>query len=164
VKAKGWAVDEVTAYRTVRAAPPPDEVKQAVRNGDVDAIVFTSSSTVRNLVALCGKPHERTLIAAIGPQTATAAREAGLRVDVQSKVASVAAVTKALADHVVATRAEAITALAKPARKAAAKAPAKAPANVPARKAVVAAAKPAPKATKAPAGKPAKAKPAKAGK
>ncbi|HEV2890909.1 MAG TPA: uroporphyrinogen-III C-methyltransferase [Frankiaceae bacterium] len=126
VKAKGWAVDEVTAYRTVRAAAPPDEVKQAVRNGDVDAIVFTSSSTVRNLVALCGKPHERTLVAAIGPQTAAAAREAGLRVDVQSRVASVAAVTKALADHVVAAREEALTAAAaKPARKTAKKAPAK---------------------------------------
>ena len=122
VKAKGWAVDEVTAYRTVRAPAPPDEVKQAVRNGDVDAIVFTSSSTVRNLVSLCGKPHERTLIAAIGPQTAAAAREAGLRVDVQSRVASVAAVTKALADHVVAARAEAVTAVAKkPAKKAPAK-------------------------------------------
>ncbi|HEU0130545.1 MAG TPA: uroporphyrinogen-III C-methyltransferase [Mycobacteriales bacterium] len=118
VKAKGWAVDEVTAYRTVRAQPPADEVKAAVRNGDVDAVVFTSSSTVRNLVALCGKPHERTLIAAIGPQTAAAAREAGLRVDVESKVASVAAVTKALGDFVVAQRAAALAAVAaKPARK-----------------------------------------------
>ncbi len=134
VKAKGWAVDEVTAYRTVRAAPPPDEVKAAVRNGDVDAVVFTSSSTVRNLVALCGKPHERTLVAAIGPQTAAAARDAGLRVDVESKVASVAAVTKALGDFVVAQRAAAAEAAAKPApRKPAAKATKAAPAK-PARK------------------------------
>jgi uroporphyrinogen III methyltransferase/synthase len=128
VKAKGWAVDEVTAYRTVRAQPPADEVKAAVRNGDVDAVVFTSSSTVKNLVALCGKPHERTLVAAIGPQTAAAAREAGLRVDVESKVATVAAVTKALGDFVVAGRTAALeAAAAKPARKAPAKkAPAKA--------------------------------------
>jgi uroporphyrinogen III methyltransferase/synthase len=113
LKAKGWAVDEVTAYRTVRAQPPADTVKAAVRNGDIDAVVFTSSSTVRNLVALCGKPHERTLVAAIGPQTAAAAREAGLRVDVESKVASVAAVTKALGDFVVASRTAALEAAVK---------------------------------------------------
>ena len=131
VKAKGWAVDEVTAYRTVRAQPPADEVKAAVRNGDVDAVVFTSSSTVKNLVALCGKPHERMLVAAIGPQTAAAAREAGLRVDVESKVATVAAVTKALGDFVVAGRTAALEAAAKPARKAPPKKPAakKAPAK-----------------------------------
>ncbi|HWL38126.1 MAG TPA: uroporphyrinogen-III C-methyltransferase [Frankiaceae bacterium] len=152
VKAKGWAVDEVTAYRTVRAQPPADEVKAAVRNGDVDAVVFTSSSTVKNLVALCGKPHERTLVAAIGPQTAAAAREAGLRVDVESKVATVAAVTKALGDFVVAGRTAALEAAAKPARKAPAKKPvAKA---VPVKKAP---------AKKAPAkAAPAKAAPAKA--
>jgi uroporphyrinogen III methyltransferase/synthase len=147
VKAKGWAVDEVTAYRTVRAAPPADTVKAAVRNGDVDAVIFTSSSTVRNLVALCGKPHERTLVAAIGPQTAAAACEAGLRVDVQSKVASVAAVTKALGELVVARRDEAALALEKPApRKAAAK---KAPATKPAAKAPAKRAVPAKKAAPA---------------
>jgi uroporphyrinogen III methyltransferase/synthase len=136
VKAKGWAVDEVTAYRTVRAPAPADSVKAAVRNGDVDAVVFTSSSTVRNLVALCGKPHERTLVAAIGPQTAAAAREAGLRVDVESKVASVAAVTRALGEFVVARRDAAAVALEQPApRKAAAKkAPAKAARTAPAAK------------------------------
>ena len=145
VKAKGWAVDEVTAYRTVRAAPPPDEVKAALRNGDVDAVVFTSSSTVRNLVALCGKPHERTLVAVIGPQTAAAAREAGLRVDVESKVASVAGVTQALADFVVTRREAALEAAARPV-----KAPAKKPA--PAKK-VVAAKKPAPTKKATPAKK-----------
>jgi len=131
VKAKGWAVDEVTAYRTVRAPAPPDWVKTAVREGGVDAVVFTSSSTVRNLVALCGKPHDRTLVAAIGPQTAAAAREAGLRVDVESKVATVAGVTKALGDFVVAQRAAALEAAARPVRKAAARKPAAKPAAAP---------------------------------
>jgi uroporphyrinogen III methyltransferase/synthase len=110
-------------------------VKAAVRGGEVDAVVFTSSSTVRNLVALCGKPHDRTLVACIGPQTAAAAREAGLRVDVESKVASVAAVTKALADFVAAGRTAALEAAAAPApapRKAAAKKAAPASAKKPA--------------------------------
>ena len=162
VKGKGWAVDEVTAYRTVRAQPPADEVKQAVRNGGIDAIVFTSSSTVRNLVSLCGKPHERTLVAAIGPQTAAAAREAGLRVDVESKVATVAAVTRALGDFVTELRAAALTAA--PAKKPAAKkAPAKsAAAPKPAAKAAPKpAAKAAPKVAAKAAAKPAAKAPAK---
>ncbi|MEL4503725.1 uroporphyrinogen-III synthase [Luteococcus sp. H138] len=78
----GWEVDDVTAYRTVRAAPPPAETREAIKTGKFDAAVFTSSSTVRNLVGIAGKPHNHTVIAAIGPQTATACTEHGLRVDV----------------------------------------------------------------------------------
>ena len=53
----GWEVDDVTAYRTVRAAPPPAPVREAIKSGKFDAVVFTSSSTVRNLVGIAGKPH-----------------------------------------------------------------------------------------------------------
>ena len=53
----GWEVDDVTAYRTVRAAPPPAPVRDAIKTGKFDAVVFTSSSTVRNLVGIAGKPH-----------------------------------------------------------------------------------------------------------
>jgi uroporphyrinogen III methyltransferase/synthase len=104
LKAKGWAVEEVTAYRTVRAAAPPVEVREAVRAGRFDAVVFTSSSTVRNLVALAGKPGVATRVAAIGPQTAATARELGLRVDVVADVPSVAGLATALATFVTAER------------------------------------------------------------
>ena len=53
----GWEVEDVTAYRTVRAAPPPAAVRDAIKTGKFDAVVFTSSSTVRNLVGIAGKPH-----------------------------------------------------------------------------------------------------------
>ncbi|MHB8451855.1 MAG: uroporphyrinogen-III synthase [Mycobacteriales bacterium] len=89
LKERGWAIDDVTAYRTVRAAPPPAPVREAIKGGAVDAVLFTSSSTVRNLVGIAGKPHESTVIACIGPQTAATARELGLRVDVLASVASV---------------------------------------------------------------------------
>jgi uroporphyrinogen III methyltransferase/synthase len=98
LKERGWAVDDVTAYRTVRAAPPPAPVREALKGGRVDAVLFTSSSTVRNLVGIAGKPHESTVIAAIGPQTAATAQELGLRVDVQSAEPSVAALVDALAE------------------------------------------------------------------
>ena len=63
----GWEVDDVTAYRTVRAAPPPAATREAIKTGEFDAVVFTSSSTVRNLVGIAGKPHASTVIACIGP-------------------------------------------------------------------------------------------------
>ncbi len=95
---RGWQVDDVTAYRTVRAAPPPAETREAIKTGGFDAVLFTSSSTVRNLVGIAGKPHASTVVAVIGPQTAEAAKELGLRVDVQSPTPSVAALAEALAE------------------------------------------------------------------
>ncbi|CAI7976308.1 MULTISPECIES: uroporphyrinogen-III synthase [unclassified Parafrankia] len=98
VKDRGWQVDDVTAYRTVRAAPPPAPIREALKGGRVDAVVFTSSSTVRNLVGIAGKPHETTVIAVIGPATAATAQELGLRVDVQATEASIPSLVASLAE------------------------------------------------------------------
>lgn len=78
----GWAPDDITAYRTVRASPPPAPIREAIKTGGFDAVLFTSSSTVRNLVGIAGKPHATTVVACIGPATAKTAEEHGLRVDV----------------------------------------------------------------------------------
>jgi uroporphyrinogen III methyltransferase/synthase len=93
----GWEIDDVTAYRTVRAAPPAAEIRDAIKSGGFQAVCFTSSSTVRNLVGIAGKPHAKTVVACIGPQTAATAREFGLRVDVEPETASVPALVDALA-------------------------------------------------------------------
>jgi len=106
LKQRGWAIDDVTAYRTVRAAPPPAPVRDALKTGRVDAVLFTSSSTVRNLVGIAGKPHESTVVGCIGPATCAAAQELGLRVDVQAPTASVEALAAALADFALARRQE----------------------------------------------------------
>ncbi|MBV9315285.1 MAG: bifunctional uroporphyrinogen-III C-methyltransferase/uroporphyrinogen-III synthase [Pseudonocardia sp.] len=103
---RGWEIDDVTAYRTVRAAPPPAPIREAIKTGGFDAVCFTSSSTVRNLVGIAGKPHARTLVACIGPKTAETAREFGLRVDVQPELAQVPALVDALAAHAARLRAE----------------------------------------------------------
>lgn len=94
----GWECDDVTAYRTVRAAPPPPETRDAIKTGKFDAVVFTSSSTVRNLVGIAGKPHASTIIAVIGPATAKTAEEHGLRVDVLASRPDVEQLVDALAD------------------------------------------------------------------
>ena len=99
LQATGWEVDDVTAYRTVRAAPPPAPVREAIKGGQFDAVVFTSSSTVRNLVGIAGKPHPSTVIACIGPATAKTAEEHGLRVDVLAPEASADSLVDALADY-----------------------------------------------------------------
>ena len=78
----GWEVDDVTAYRTVRAAPPAAAVREAIKTGRFDAVVFTSSSTVRNLVGIAGKPHPSTVVAVHRPghgQDRRGARPAGRR-------------------------------------------------------------------------------------
>ena len=95
----GWEVDDVTAYRTVRAAPPAAPVREAIKAGAFDAVVFTSSSTVRNLVGIAGKPHPSTVVACIGPATAKTAEEHGLRVDVLAPEPSAAALVEALAEY-----------------------------------------------------------------
>ncbi|WP_035847953.1 bifunctional uroporphyrinogen-III C-methyltransferase/uroporphyrinogen-III synthase [Kitasatospora azatica] len=94
----GWEVDDVTAYRTVRASPPPAETREAIKGGGFDAVLFTSSSTVRNLVGIAGKPHNVTIIACIGPATAKTAEEHGLRVDVMAPAPSASALAQALAE------------------------------------------------------------------
>jgi uroporphyrinogen III methyltransferase/synthase len=101
----GWEVDDVTAYRTVRATPPPAPTREAIKSGKFDAVVFTSSSTVRNLVGIAGKPHASTIIAVIGPATAKTAEEHGLRVDVLAPSPSVEVLVDALADFGAARRA-----------------------------------------------------------
>jgi uroporphyrinogen III methyltransferase/synthase len=67
-------------------------------------VLFTSSSTVRNLVGIAGKPHAVTVIGVIGPQTAKTAAEFGLRVDVTATKPSVSALVDALADFGAAQR------------------------------------------------------------
>ncbi len=112
----GWEAEDVTAYRTVRAAPPPAPIREAIKGGGFDAVLFTSSSTVRNLIGIAGKPHAVTVIAAIGPQTAKTAAEYGLRVDVLAGRPSATALVDALAAHGAGLR-EAAVAAGEPVRK-----------------------------------------------
>ena len=73
-------------------------MREAIKTGKFDAVCFTSSSTVRNLVGIAGKPYPSTVVACIGPATAKTAEEHGLRVDVLASEASAEALVDALAD------------------------------------------------------------------
>ena len=79
----GWEVDDVTAYRTVRAAPPPADDPR--RHQGAAASTRSSSPRPRPCATWSASPASRTpttVIACIGPQTAKTAEEHGLRVDV----------------------------------------------------------------------------------
>jgi uroporphyrinogen III methyltransferase/synthase len=99
--ARGWAVDEVTAYRTVPAQPPVAAVADAAAGADV--VTFTSPSTVESYLSLrddAGRPLPvPEVVACIGPTTAEAARRSGLTVAVEADDASVEALASALAAH-----------------------------------------------------------------
>ena len=77
LSAKGWTPVRVVAYRTGTSATLPDEVERELAEGRVDAVTFTSASTVRGFASLTAS---RPPAVAIGPVTARAAREEGFRV------------------------------------------------------------------------------------
>ncbi|QHT57704.1 uroporphyrinogen-III synthase [Cellulomonas sp. H30R-01] len=78
LRARGWQVDDVVAYRTVPAAPPLAEVRAAWADGSIGAALLTSASTVRELVAQLGAPPAGTALVAIGPTTAAEVERLGL--------------------------------------------------------------------------------------
>ncbi len=82
----GAEVTAIEAYRTLRVDALPDELLEALRDGMVDCLAFTSSSTVRHFVELLPDRAlaDRPALASIGPITSTAARDAGLTVDIQA--------------------------------------------------------------------------------
>jgi uroporphyrinogen III methyltransferase/synthase len=104
LRSRGAIVDEVVAYRAVL---PPDAdgsgLVSALEAGSIDALTFTSSSTVRNFVRLLGAATAtrlvrggRPVVACIGPVTAETARQLGLPVDLLAPSYTVASLTAAL--------------------------------------------------------------------
>ena len=94
----GVELDEVVAYRT---RVPRNAAARAVEllGGGLDAAVFTSSSTVRNLVELIGGRLEMlsgVRVISIGPVTSGTARELGVAVDVEAVEHTVPGVVDAL--------------------------------------------------------------------
>jgi uroporphyrinogen-III synthase len=77
---KGWRATRVDAYRTRLARRLPADARSALQRGEVDAIAFTSASTVRGFVGALGTVRGSPRVVCIGPVTAQEAREHGLRV------------------------------------------------------------------------------------
>jgi uroporphyrinogen III methyltransferase/synthase len=93
---RGYTVEVLPVYRTVPAVPDPVLVER-VRAGAVDALTFTSSSTVTNLLDLLGGlPDPQPLCVTIGPVTSATAVERGLRVDAEAEQHTIDGLLQAL--------------------------------------------------------------------
>jgi uroporphyrinogen-III synthase len=94
----------VPAYVTRRVDAGADRVRAELAAGGVDAVTFTSSSTVRNFAELFSPEERRTclagvVVAAIGPITAGTAAEYGLTTHVMPTEYTITALTRAIVDH-----------------------------------------------------------------
>lgn len=96
LRAKGWHVDVVEAYRTVPASPPASDVARAQ---DADAVLFTSPSTVSAYLEATGAPPRPRLAVCIGPVTGSAAARAGFDV-VTARQHTVAGAAQALVEAI----------------------------------------------------------------
>jgi uroporphyrinogen III methyltransferase / synthase len=94
----GAEVVEVAAYTTVQDGTDAERVRGLFRRGEVDAVTFTASSTVRNFVDLVGTDVGGAKVASIGPVTSGTARELGLAVDVEAAEYTVPGLLAAIRD------------------------------------------------------------------
>ena len=95
LRARGWLVDVVEAYRTEPLTPPADLLAAAAA---AHAVAFTSASSVANYVAAAGPGAVPRVVACIGPVTAAAARAAGLTVTTTADVSTLDALVDALVE------------------------------------------------------------------
>ncbi len=101
LRAAGARVDEVAAYRTVAAEGSRERLAEIVAAG-IDVLTFTSSSAVRNFVALLDGDLDALKgaeVACIGPITAATAREAGLNVGILARDSTAKGLVDALKQH-----------------------------------------------------------------
>jgi uroporphyrinogen-III synthase len=94
----------VPAYRTAFARAGAGDVLRHLESRRIDAVTFTSSSTVRGFVALlapAAAPRllDGVVVAAIGPITAEAATAHGLHVGVMPNEYTVPALADAVAGY-----------------------------------------------------------------
>jgi uroporphyrinogen III methyltransferase / synthase len=104
LRAWGASVDVVSAYRTVVPATPVAPLVDLLKQGKVDVITFTSSSTVRNFVQLFDNQRINEIgagaaIACIGPITAQTVAELGGQVDIIAREFTIAGLVDAIVAH-----------------------------------------------------------------
>lgn len=98
----GARVDVVEAYETVVPRSSRSRLRAALKSARrrPQMVTFTSSSTVRNFVALLGSTPRASLsgmlMASIGPITSSTLRELGLPVDIQARKFTIFGLVKAI--------------------------------------------------------------------
>jgi uroporphyrinogen III methyltransferase/synthase len=105
LRAAGADVADVTAYTTVEAAEGSgQDIYRMLLDREIDAVTFTSASTVRGFVQMLGVEQapdllRTTVVATIGPVTAEAAQQLGLSPAVMPAQYTIPALVEALVAH-----------------------------------------------------------------
>ena len=100
----GAVVDEVTAYQTLQANDKGKQLIEDLQAGNLHMVTFTSSSTVRNFMALLPSRQGASLlkgitVACIGPITADTAKSMGLQVALTADDFTIEGLCQAIVDY-----------------------------------------------------------------
>lgn len=104
LRRRGGEADLVVAYRTVAAEYDLDELRTLIATDSIDAITFTSASTVDHFFAKLSDDERarvlgRAVVASIGATTSEAIARYGRTPDVVAPAATVQALHDALVEH-----------------------------------------------------------------
>jgi uroporphyrinogen III methyltransferase / synthase len=107
LRGAGAQVTVAPVYQNCPAEGDKEFLRAELAKGKIDMITFTSSSTVRNFLAMLDVENQDDLntlladvkIAAIGPITAKTVTDSGLRVDVQPEQHTIPAMIEAIVDY-----------------------------------------------------------------
>ncbi|MGA8013358.1 MAG: uroporphyrinogen-III synthase [Candidatus Acidiferrales bacterium] len=104
LRERGVQVTDVIAYRTIAPVNPDPAMLDGVRGGDFHVAIFSSPSAFHNMDGFLGagtlaKLAEKVRYAAIGPTTAKAMRDAGVRVHIEAEEASSAGLADAIVKY-----------------------------------------------------------------
>jgi uroporphyrinogen III methyltransferase/synthase len=102
----GADVTDVIAYRTTPASPEQDghDIYRMLLDREIDAVTFTSASTVRNFTNILGRDQaadllRTTVVASIGPVTAEAAEQLDIATSVMPQRYTIPDLVDALVEH-----------------------------------------------------------------
>src|SRR5215475_14595816 len=100
----GARVDVVEAYQTVMPQADVAALCKLLRDGKIDVITFTSSSTATNFAAMLHDPDlprlfSRVVIACIGPITKKTVEDLGMRPEIVSEEFTIPGLVNAMVDY-----------------------------------------------------------------
>jgi uroporphyrinogen III methyltransferase/synthase len=99
LRAAGAEVDEIVAYESRPDPEGIEALRAAIESDSVDMVTFTAASTVRHYVEVAGPDMGAARVAVIGPITARAARDAGVRVDAEASEYTVAGLLREISNY-----------------------------------------------------------------
>src|SRR5205085_2872215 len=104
LRARGAEVTIATVYRTLKPGSLPGDLRKRLLHGEIDAVTFTSSSTVDGFMRhFTAREKQRlfrhTRAAAIGPITSATLKSHGISSVIQAKRYTIEALAKALVNH-----------------------------------------------------------------